>query len=164
MGKRILPHILFKGKFINTWFVKDGALLNKDTVFINIIQAGTGPLAGNICQRQLYPLPVNEIRAALAKYPEATDFAWVQEEPANQGAWSYIALNLLEHLNGVALRRISRPAAAAPAGGSAKMHEVELQALLEASLPRVEHSAGQPASVLGALARDAAEQEPPKGS
>ena len=113
---------------------------------------------------QLYPLPVNEIRAALAKYPEATDFAWVQEEPANQGAWSYIALNLLEHLNGVALRRISRPAAAAPAGGSAKMHEVELQALLEASLPRVEHSAGQPASVLGALARDAAEQEPPKGS
>ncbi|MEN3309961.1 MAG: multifunctional 2-oxoglutarate metabolism enzyme [Micromonosporaceae bacterium] len=85
---------------------------------------------------QLYPLPVDEIRAALASYPGAVDFAWVQEEPANQGAWSFIALNLLEHLDGVALRRISRPAAAAPAVGSAKLHEVELQALLEAALPR----------------------------
>jgi 2-oxoglutarate dehydrogenase E1 component len=85
---------------------------------------------------QLYPLPVDEIRAALASYPDAKDFAWVQEEPANQGAWSFIALNLLEHLDGVALRRISRPAAAAPAVGSAKLHQAELQALLEAALPR----------------------------
>ena len=65
---------------------------------------------------QLYPLPVEEIKAALAAYPNAEDFVWVQEEPANQGAWSFIALNLLEHLDGVRLRRISRPAAAAPAG------------------------------------------------
>jgi 2-oxoglutarate dehydrogenase E1 component len=85
---------------------------------------------------QLYPLPVEEIRAALAEYPNAEDFAWVQEEPANQGAWSFVALNLLEHLEGVRLRRISRPAAAAPAVGSAKMHEVEQGALIEAALPR----------------------------
>ena len=85
---------------------------------------------------QLYPLPVDEIRAALASYPNAEDFAWVQEEPANQGAWSFVALNLLEHLDGVALRRVSRPAAAAPAVGSAKMHEAEQSALLEAALPR----------------------------
>ncbi|RIV35924.1 multifunctional oxoglutarate decarboxylase/oxoglutarate dehydrogenase thiamine pyrophosphate-binding subunit/dihydrolipoyllysine-residue succinyltransferase subunit [Micromonospora radicis] len=85
---------------------------------------------------QLYPMPVAEIRAALAQYPNAEDFAWVQEEPANQGAWSFVALNLLEHLDGVRLRRISRPAAAAPAVGSAKMHEVEQNALIEAALPR----------------------------
>ena len=93
---------------------------------------------------QIYPMPVEEIRAALREYPHATDFAWVQEEPANQGAWSFIALNLLEHLGGVALRRISRPAAAAPAVGSAKLHDVELQALLEASLPRVATPAEPP--------------------
>ncbi|MFI6822037.1 multifunctional oxoglutarate decarboxylase/oxoglutarate dehydrogenase thiamine pyrophosphate-binding subunit/dihydrolipoyllysine-residue succinyltransferase subunit [Micromonospora sp. NPDC050187] len=85
---------------------------------------------------QLYPLPVEEIRAALAEYPNAEDFAWVQEEPANQGGWSFVALNLLEHLDGVRLRRISRPAAAAPAVGSAKMHDVEQTALIEAALPR----------------------------
>jgi 2-oxoglutarate decarboxylase len=85
---------------------------------------------------QLYPLPVDEIRAALATFPAAEDIAWVQEEPANQGAWSFVALNLLEHLDGVRLRRISRPAAAASATGSTKVHELEQAALLEAALPR----------------------------
>jgi 2-oxoglutarate dehydrogenase E1 component len=85
---------------------------------------------------QLYPQPIEEIKQALAAYPNAVDFAWVQEEPANQGAWSFIALNLLEHLDGVALRRISRPPAAAPAVGSHKLHEAEQSALIEAALPR----------------------------
>ncbi len=86
---------------------------------------------------QLYPLPVDEVKIELSKYTNAVDFAWVQEEPANQGAWSFIALNLLEHLEGVRLRRISRPAAAAPAVGSTKLHDVEQAALLEAALPKV---------------------------
>ncbi len=85
---------------------------------------------------QLYPLPVEELKAELAKYAAAEDFCWVQEEPANQGAWSFVALNLLEHLDGVRMRRISRPAAAAPAVGSTKLHDVEQAALLEAALPR----------------------------
>ena len=89
-----------------------------------------------IRMEQIYPLPVEELKAVLAQFPNAEDFAWVQEEPANQGAWSFVALNLLEHLEGVRLRRISRPAAAAPAVGSAKMHDAEQSALVEAALPR----------------------------
>ncbi|WP_306215297.1 multifunctional oxoglutarate decarboxylase/oxoglutarate dehydrogenase thiamine pyrophosphate-binding subunit/dihydrolipoyllysine-residue succinyltransferase subunit [Actinoplanes sp. RD1] len=89
-----------------------------------------------IRMEQIYPLPVEELKAVLNQYPNAEDFAWVQEEPANQGAWSFVALNLLEHLEGVRLRRVSRPAAAAPAVGSAKMHEAEQAALIEAALPR----------------------------
>ena len=85
---------------------------------------------------QLYPMPVDELKAALGRFPNAVDFAWVQEEPANQGAWSFVALNLLEHLDGVRLRRISRPAAAAPAVGSTRLHEAEQAALIEAALPR----------------------------
>jgi 2-oxoglutarate dehydrogenase E1 component len=85
---------------------------------------------------QLYPLPIEEIRAVLRRYPQATDFAWVQEEPANQGAWSFITLNLLEHLEGISLRRISRAPAAAPAVGSTKLHDAEQAALIEAALPR----------------------------
>ena len=86
---------------------------------------------------QLYPIPVDEVKAELAKYPNATDFAWVQEEPANQGGWSFVALNLLEHLDGVRLRRISRPAAAAPSVGSAKLHDAEQAAIIEATLMKV---------------------------
>ncbi|WP_430781003.1 multifunctional oxoglutarate decarboxylase/oxoglutarate dehydrogenase thiamine pyrophosphate-binding subunit/dihydrolipoyllysine-residue succinyltransferase subunit [Actinoplanes sp. G11-F43] len=89
-----------------------------------------------IRMEQIYPLSVEELKAVLSQYPNAEDFAWVQEEPANQGAWSFVALNLLEHLEGVRLRRISRPAAAAPAVGSAKMHDAEQSALIEAALPR----------------------------
>jgi multifunctional 2-oxoglutarate metabolism enzyme len=88
-----------------------------------------------IRMEQIYPLPVAELKAVLEQYPNAEDFAWVQEEPANQGAWTFVALNLLEHLEGVRLRRISRPAAAAPAVGSAKMHDAEQSALVEAALP-----------------------------
>jgi 2-oxoglutarate dehydrogenase E1 component len=85
---------------------------------------------------QLYPLPVDEIRAALAAYPGAADVAWVQDEPANQGAWSFVALNLLQHLDGVSVRPISRPPAAAPAVGSTKLHDAEQAALIDAALPR----------------------------
>jgi 2-oxoglutarate dehydrogenase E1 component len=85
---------------------------------------------------QYYPLPVDELKAALAVFPNVTDVAWVQEEPANQGAWSFLAMNLLEHLDGRALRRVSRPAAAAPSVGSAKLHDLEQAALIEAALPR----------------------------
>jgi 2-oxoglutarate dehydrogenase E1 component len=84
---------------------------------------------------QLYPLPVDEVREVLGRYPNAEDHVWVQEEPANQGAWTFIALNLLEHLEGVRLRRVSRKAASAPATGSSKVHEAEQKALVEAALP-----------------------------
>ncbi len=85
---------------------------------------------------QLFPLPIAEVNATLARYPNAVDHVWVQEEPANQGAWSFIALNLLEHLEGVRLRRISRRAAASPAVGSHKVHELEQASLVEAALPQ----------------------------
>ncbi|MGH8876968.1 MAG: thiamine pyrophosphate-dependent enzyme, partial [Stackebrandtia sp.] len=84
---------------------------------------------------QLYPLPVEELKAALAPFTNAVEHAWVQEEPANQGAWSHIALNLLEHLEGVSLRRLSRPAAAAPSVGVSKVHSVEQQALIDVAMP-----------------------------
>jgi 2-oxoglutarate dehydrogenase E1 component len=114
-------------------------LLCSGKVFYDLLQARADRKLDNVAilrVEQLYPLPVDELREALGRYPNAEDFAWVQEEPANQGAWSFIALNLLEHLEGVRLRRISRPAAAAPAVGSTKMHDAEQTALVEAALPQ----------------------------
>jgi 2-oxoglutarate dehydrogenase E1 component len=114
-------------------------LLCSGKVFYDLLQARADRKLEDVAilrVEQLYPLPVEELKAALGRYPNAEDVAWVQEEPANQGAWSFIALNLLEHLEGVRLRRISRPAAAAPAVGSTKMHDVEQAALIEAALPQ----------------------------
>ncbi len=113
-------------------------LLCSGKVYYDLVQARTerGITDTAIIRiEQLYPLPVEELKAELAKYPNAADFAWVQEEPANQGGWSFVALNLLEHLDGVRMRRISRPSAAAPAVGSTKLHDIEQTALLEAALP-----------------------------
>ncbi|HMC70908.1 MAG TPA: thiamine pyrophosphate-dependent enzyme, partial [Mycobacteriales bacterium] len=47
---------------------------------------------------QLYPLPADELQEALSVYDGADDIVWVQEEPANQGAWPYIALNVPDTL------------------------------------------------------------------
>ena len=83
---------------------------------------------------QLYPLPHAEINAALASYPHLQDVVWVQEEPANMGAWPFMAINLPEHLGGRALRRVSRPASASPSAGSSTVHEAEQAALVDAAL------------------------------
>lgn len=88
-----------------------------------------------IRMEMLYPLPIEEIRAELSQFGNAVEHAWVQEEPANQGAWSHVALNLLEHLDGVSLRRLSRPASAAPSVGSQKVHDAEQQAFVDAVMP-----------------------------
>jgi 2-oxoglutarate dehydrogenase E1 component len=123
-------------------------LLCTGKIFYDLLQARAERNladAAIIRVEQLYPMPVEELKAALGEYPNAEDFAWVQEEPANQGAWSFVALNLLEHLDGVRLRRISRPAAAAPSGGSTKAHDVEQAALIEAALPGPRSELASPA-------------------
>ncbi|MCW2621278.1 MAG: 2-oxoglutarate dehydrogenase, subunit, partial [Frankiales bacterium] len=84
---------------------------------------------------QLYPLPADEVNAALAAYPHAEDLVWAQDEPANQGPWTHIAMNLPQSLpDHLHLRRVSRRHAASPAAGSHKVHEAEQQALVEAAL------------------------------
>jgi 2-oxoglutarate decarboxylase len=82
---------------------------------------------------QLYPLPKRRLRAALESYPNATEFRWVQEEPANQGAWPTFGLALPEQLPDLltGIKRISRRAMSAPSSGSSKVHAVEQQEILD---------------------------------
>ncbi|MFS0867918.1 multifunctional oxoglutarate decarboxylase/oxoglutarate dehydrogenase thiamine pyrophosphate-binding subunit/dihydrolipoyllysine-residue succinyltransferase subunit [Microbacterium sp. 179-B 1A2 NHS] len=82
---------------------------------------------------QYYPAPVDELNAILDSYPNA-ELVWVQEEPENQGAWPFIALELVKHLNGRTIRRVSRAAAASTATGSPKVHAREQAAIIEQSL------------------------------
>lgn len=83
---------------------------------------------------QLYPLPLAEIKAELAKYPNA-EIVWAQDEPANQGPWPFMGLNLAPELD-KKLSRVSRPASAATATGSAKNHAVEQTLLVKQAFER----------------------------
>lgn len=71
---------------------------------------------------QLYPTPVEEMKQAVAQYPQA-ELRWVQDEPANQGPWTYMGLFMSKY--GINLRVVSRPASASPATGSSKRHAAE---------------------------------------
>jgi len=82
----------------------------------------------------LYPLPINEMIAEADKHPQA-NLLWVQDEPANQGPWSHIALRTSEQHGGHGfgsriLRRVSRRATASPATGNHHLHEDEQKALM----------------------------------
>ena len=74
---------------------------------------------------RLAPLPLRELVAALSAYADDAELVYVQEEPANQGGWPFVALHLHEHLAGRPLRRVSRTAASSPAVGTHKVHERE---------------------------------------
>jgi 2-oxoglutarate dehydrogenase E1 component len=83
---------------------------------------------------QLAPLPAQQIVEILSAYPAGAELVWVQEEPANQGPWPFVALNLPASLGGRQLACISRPPAASPAAGSHKTHDEEQKALVERAL------------------------------
>ena len=63
---------------------------------------------------QLFPLPVEQLKAIIASYPNADDYVWAQEEPKNMGAYSFMLMNF----DLVQWRLASLKAYAAPAAGS----------------------------------------------
>ncbi|MGH3457660.1 multifunctional oxoglutarate decarboxylase/oxoglutarate dehydrogenase thiamine pyrophosphate-binding subunit/dihydrolipoyllysine-residue succinyltransferase subunit [Aeromicrobium sp.] len=81
---------------------------------------------------QLYPRPLEELNAELARFPSAKEVRWVQDEPANQGPWPHIALHYSGALDrGLPLLRVSRPESSAPSVGSHHRHVVENETLIE---------------------------------
>ncbi|MFV9424859.1 multifunctional oxoglutarate decarboxylase/oxoglutarate dehydrogenase thiamine pyrophosphate-binding subunit/dihydrolipoyllysine-residue succinyltransferase subunit [Microbacterium sp. S1037] len=83
---------------------------------------------------QYYPAPIEELTRALDQYPNA-ELVWVQDEPENQGAWPFIALEVDDKL-GRPIRVISRAAAASTATGSPKVHANEHAEIMKAALER----------------------------
>jgi 2-oxoglutarate dehydrogenase E1 component len=81
---------------------------------------------------QLYPLPKDEIAAAIAAHPNAREIVWVQEEPANMGALFYVLprLERIAQAKNMRVRTVKRSASASPATGSAKAHELEQKTLI----------------------------------
>ena len=83
---------------------------------------------------QLYPFPADELLAELDRFRSARDLVWVQEEPANKGALSFVQPRLEQIARGRHVRSIKRSPSASPATGSAKAHRMEQKTLVEAAL------------------------------
>ncbi len=84
---------------------------------------------------QLYPWPEAELAAAIEAHPEAREIVWVQEEPENMGALSFVMPRLRRLArDGRQVLSIKRSAAASPATGSAKAHEMEQRTLVDLAL------------------------------
>ena len=80
---------------------------------------------------QLYPWPEEEMQAALDQHPHASEIVWVQEEPANMGALTYVLPHLRRMSADRAVLSVKRSASASPATGSAKAHALEEKTLVD---------------------------------
>jgi len=78
---------------------------------------------------RLYPLPIKNIKSILSQYSDDVKLIWAQDEPANQGAYPFIATELAPLL-GKTIKRASRPPSSAPAVGSHTKHDQEQAALI----------------------------------
>ncbi|ADG74121.1 2-oxoglutarate dehydrogenase, E1 subunit [Cellulomonas flavigena DSM 20109] len=83
---------------------------------------------------QLYPLEPDAIAEALAPFGDA-ELVWVQDEPRNQGPWTFVSTHLPQVV-GREVRVVSRPESASPAAGSAKKHAVEQKSLVTEAFAR----------------------------
>ena len=87
---------------------------------------------------QMYPFPEAELTAELQRHSTARDIVWVQEEPANMGALSYMLPRLKYITDDRPVHSVKRSASASPATGSAKAHEVEQKTLLSLAFTKLD--------------------------
>ena len=117
----------------------DRVLLCSGRVYYDLLthRSKTGDTSTAIVRlEQLYPLETSAIAEALAPFSGA-ELVWVQDEPANQGMWPYLALHLPTDLTGGVLPTlVSRPEAAAPAVGTAGLHRAQQEEILRQAFAR----------------------------
>jgi len=84
---------------------------------------------------QFYPFPKTALEAIIARYPNATQLFWTQEEPQNMGGWFFVEPRLREiKREGMTLRFVGRASSASPATGSYAIHGLEQKKLVDESL------------------------------
>ena len=84
---------------------------------------------------QLYPWPADLLGACVAGYERAEEVIWLQEEPENMGAWTFVRDRLHDMFGGdYRFSHVSRVASGSPATGSHSMHELEQADLVKRAL------------------------------
>jgi 2-oxoglutarate dehydrogenase E1 component len=80
---------------------------------------------------QLYPFPIEQVKKILAKYPNAKELMWLQEEPENMGPRYFVDDRIWQFKeNGYSLHHVSRVESGSPATGSKTIHDQELDDLM----------------------------------
>jgi len=86
---------------------------------------------------QLYPFRQDLLEKALKPYADGTPVVWVQEEPANMGAWFYLRVNLADRLFGrYPFSGVARSISASPAPGSHRRHKHEQSEIINRAFSR----------------------------
>jgi 2-oxoglutarate dehydrogenase E1 component len=97
---------------------------------------------------QLYPFPAEPVQQLIAGYPALEDVVWLQEEPENMGAWTFLRPLLEDVIGGrYPLRYIGRARSSSPAEGSAAWHQTNQNMLVEQIFDRARR-AEEPSMVL----------------
>ena len=108
----------------------DTVVLCSGKIYYDLVERLEGNPALNIALvrvEQIHPLPKVELAAVVKKYGADANYIWVQEEPKNMGAWSF----MLQNLTAVPLSVIARSTSASPASGSSEVHKLRQEAILD---------------------------------
>jgi 2-oxoglutarate dehydrogenase E1 component len=126
--KEALPHadtihrlVLCTGKIAIDLLTNEGRRQAEDVAIVRV--------------EMLYPFPADDLKKVLANYPHLREVVWVQEEPRNMGAWSYVS-PLLESLvkSGIEVSVVSRPERSSPAEGLWELHVAEQEQIITEAL------------------------------
>jgi 2-oxoglutarate dehydrogenase E1 component len=104
-------------------------------VFVDLVSSEQRKASGSsvalVRVEQVYPFPVDDIRALLDRYPKLREVCWVQEEPENMGAWDFVRGLLEQSIDGRwPLRYIGRARNSSPSEGSSTWHAVNQRAIV----------------------------------
>ena len=120
-------------------------------VFVDLVSSERRPATPDvaICRvEQLYPFPEVALREVVAGYPALRDMVWLQEEPENMGAWTFMRPLLEELVDGrCPLRYIGRARSSSPSEGSSTWHQLNQKALVEQAFDH-HRDAPEPSMVL----------------
>ncbi|HET7321240.1 MAG TPA: 2-oxoglutarate dehydrogenase E1 component, partial [Longimicrobiaceae bacterium] len=112
-------------------------LLCSGKVFVDLAASELREGARNVALarvEELYPFPEKELREQMQRFPALREIVWVQEEPRNMGAWSFVFPRLLELAGDeLAVRYEGRPFRASPAEGYATQHAAEQARIVAAA-------------------------------
>ncbi|MGF1471352.1 MAG: 2-oxoglutarate dehydrogenase E1 component [Rubrobacteraceae bacterium] len=108
----------------------------------------------------LYPFPGDEVEEIIDGYPNLREILWVQEEPRNMGAWTFVEARIREIVGeDPPIRYIGKPARPSPAQGSARFHKEEHARIIQRAFESIGDDADE-----GREMAQATQEQAPAGS